>query len=466
MNLGACKRVWHIAVVIWGITAVAGVGSGEELHSSPGQAALLFLKTVPEYDRADPREAASLLREAARDKGIDLDHVPPLARGLRTKGGAESPFVISVPASTMEPDEADDAFVRGLNINKSLYQGPIVAVFQYTRGLSVNEVAEILEGGVRIVGRGVGNFYYVLGDASALSVLGAAAYTRWLGAYTVDMKCDAESLPNAVSQFLVTVFVDGEDSQRRELAGLGVEVLRFAEGIKLYRIRASGAKALQVSGLWWVRSVEAVYAPSFDGAGGSALLPENDMRSIEKGALRADYFHPQDSRKLVGTFYSQFLGDDVVVGVHDSGFDLSHNAFALSRNYATIAYAGQDTGAALQHGTAVASIAVGDRYDMPLSDNVFVGNAPQSTLFPIAHTENPGGLSPYEALQEFAEEEACRIANFSYGELDDGGTVFDYSEYTRMFDEFGRYNFVAVVAGGNIKDGDLSTTVCTVTVIT
>ncbi len=250
----AQRRIVYSLCFIF-VVAVCSVDSVQAQTKSASLLSPRFLLNDDKYYAAeDLNSAATLLRLDADRLGIDPSFIP-IIHNVKIK--YFDTLRINLPVVVFEPDIDDRSYVVSLEgFSKSREFGfDDVAIFLISRPLSIDEVASLLEEGVRIYRRIEGG-YIVRAQRSVLLTLTEKDYFRGLSQYGPELKGFIETGQAFEDKYIVECFYDViKDDYISDLTELGVEVVSQSDRSGTLVIRTTTDIIRQVKSLLWVESL-------------------------------------------------------------------------------------------------------------------------------------------------------------------------------------------------------------------
>lgn len=250
------KRALVILSMGFALMTSAHASGSTERYPTRGWRGTLDLQAF--MSRDDPVAAAvDLLHEIER-QGLDLDdsrHFPP---ALVSKPG----WVVELPFGELAPTDGDRSYLAELEAvdPKSMH----CSILQTTRFMSLREIVELMQLGVRLRdGVGLGA-QLIIASASVTQVIASYDFVRWIGAYRPEYKLVkhlGKSLGH-VGYVVVHPFGPAADYMAQDLDRAGVKVFRVqGEG---YMIEPTSRAVKDAAAMWWVHKIvpELVVAPT------------------------------------------------------------------------------------------------------------------------------------------------------------------------------------------------------------
>ncbi|MHA2284201.1 MAG: hypothetical protein ACXAC5_25460 [Promethearchaeota archaeon] len=256
------------------------------------------------YEMDDPKQAAKALRIHAQEYSIALDAYQPTIEMsvdknfMRGKHRKSNDFLIHVFNGT--------EFIPDPGIEESLSQNvmrlsaesrseeKLVCILQIQAEMTMGDIIELLEAGVKVYEQISSRSYLVRLPASSLDVLNSRAYTRWIGEYKPEYKYDVISSDSKRPDALI-VSIDGDKPEHRaDLKRMGITNRGYYPTACSYDVILDYSSFKEVAErLWWVKGI--------------GKAPDIELLSAN--------FEPDDSRELVNAFQTQYTGVGVTVGV-------------------------------------------------------------------------------------------------------------------------------------------------------
>ncbi len=249
-----CSSSLLLCVVTFAAVSQAGYVPSTEPRS-PAE----YLYQNPCFVMANLRDAASQLRADAQSQGIDIHAEAQWPYTGVVDESAPGTIRVAVGLSKATPiDAADDSFVRRMQDEGSLKAAGVkyVGVFVTRTGLTIDQVATVLEDDVQIMRWCGPRALVVRGDAVALSALASRDFFGWLREITPDMRRGSfwhEGPASAI--YAVSSFVPLGDEQLADLARIGVTVELFDHGKYFAGVMGSWEQICGLLDLWWASIV-------------------------------------------------------------------------------------------------------------------------------------------------------------------------------------------------------------------
>jgi subtilisin family serine protease len=361
---------------------------------------------------AEPAEAAELLRDYAREKGIPLDERPPMP------DDPEWSVVLSAvtlnPAAGIEPSLQDrlQALQGG--------EGEVPLILQFKQRPSLGEMIELYELGLK--GLAYERSHYariVLAPAASLPALLEKPYLRWVGAYKPEYKVSPKRSGNGRRTAFIYPIDKARDQYQADLARMGIEVTHYDDIVGLYSVILEEERFPEAAELPWIRWIR--------------KAPEEEPEGWQ------DY-EPDDSRELVGAFETPRTGSGVNVGVRDNGIYVVHP------DLAGIFVTGSESSPIEEHGTHVTGILAGRGTRGIAGAHDATGVAPGAqVLFRSHKSDASDDATNYSQDFVVFDSNSVQISNHSYWFLNQ-----DYDSDTQAYDEYvDNDDMIIVKSAGN-----------------
>ncbi len=248
-------KILDISTLMVGLLCASVLQSSELTPATPSQ----LLANMEYYEIEDLQKAAALMLSIARINGIDVELAPNYSRPL-----VESFTEIQLPAMEYEPQYLDHSFANFLSSSTAgEREVEYVAVLVVWRQLTIREVAELLQSGLRIYHRFVAGRlgvqlggFIVRGDPQALCGLVSKPYYRWMGEYLPAMKQSDEDLGKGNGSCWVYSFYRGVKKEYLEqLREMGIQYFNVSGLMGKITVRAEREEIEQMKKLKWVKTV-------------------------------------------------------------------------------------------------------------------------------------------------------------------------------------------------------------------
>jgi|GEM_PF-5098853 len=365
---------------------------------------------------ADPAEAAKALRRYRTSRGSALS-----AQASRAK---VTDFAIPLPGTTLTgkrgfeqslfSSPSRSTALRSASANPS---GGQMAIVQFDRPLSIEDKIAFFDTGAV--------FYRQLAPAAVAAFLSpqaaqkisALSFVRWAGPYLDEYKYSSSEKDGIAGRATIYAFGQLKDDYRRDLASLGIQIIREDSFLSAYDVSLSRSNFPSVAALSWVRSVAA----------------KKSMKAL------AANFWPEDSRKMVagpvinsGTFGTAFTGTDVTIGVYDTGVSIT-NAYELP---ATMFDTRSNLGDAKGHGTHVAGIIAARGGRLIDGTHNAKGMAPASRIYMIRGVGEETTYSDHTQAFTAFRSAGIQLSNHSWGST----ITLTYDDLTEEIDTYSSDN--------------------------
>ncbi len=230
-----------------------------------------FVRDHKYYAMPDLAEAARLLRAEAAGAEVDENEVPAKPAVALFASG---PDRISLPASPYYyPDYSDTTYITGLRRDRDTVAGTEeeTVILVCTRELTINEVAGIMERGIRIYDffRAIADTrlqfggFIVRGTRHSLAALTGEPYARWMTPYTSEEKCPVCRTLVGREDLVASGFYNHvSESEIAEIRATGVDVQYADTTTKWIYFSAAREGTEKVASLPWVKKVLVAGSPS------------------------------------------------------------------------------------------------------------------------------------------------------------------------------------------------------------
>ncbi len=341
-----------------------GVGA-TECMSAEGRAAGHMLPSVilgneEYYSRDDLREAAAMIVRDAISSGIDIYEESASGISSAMVDSASGHVSIGMGVSRVDVDLRDQSFASALAAKETANDTlQYLAIMVGTRGLSIADVADLLQHGIRILRRCKANAFVVRASASNLLSIANASYFRHLAEFRPEMR--HYSVWRESPRGAYTLFCFGRVRQQYldDLQKMDVTISSVTEAVHAIDVECSWETAQRLDGLWWVQliwplmpSSAGVHQGQHESDWGSSLAPESAGPRVSTGTS----FAANDSRSIVAAESGAGTGAGILLGIRDISWTYIHDS--LNGRIHEDSRASPNT--TRDHGLRVASIAVGN----------------------------------------------------------------------------------------------------------
>lgn len=364
--------------------------------------------------QAEPAEAAQILWNYAREKGIPLDERPSMPD--KPDWSILLSAVTLVPTPGIEPALQADlpALQEG--------EAEVPLILQFTHRLSLGEEIELYDLGLKGLAYERPNYArIVLAPAASLPALLEKPFLRWVGGYGAAYKYGpAEPGEEGTGWAFVHVIDRDRAEYRNALAVMGIAVDHYDDTTRFYYAQVGEAHIPAVADLPWVRWIE--------------REPEEVLELLQA----TPEFEADDSREMVGAFESFRTGAGVTVGVRDAGIFWNGTEHV---DFAGRVAPGSHTIINDDHGTHVTGIIIaGGTIEMAGAYDAR-GVAPgASVLFQRTSFAYSDAFATWQS-------NGVQISNHSYGF---GTDPYDYDSNTAYYDErVDNDDMIVVKSAGN-----------------
>ena len=201
----------------------------------------------------DPKEAARILLEESKLAQVDIDQ----------RWGGTARNEIRLGSGSMVPNTKDKRFfeLAAKRVAASDGEQETICVIKCNRVLTIREIAEMMNQGIRIYRGAPFDALFARVPASAAQYLREFDAVDWVGEFTPEMKYDTNATfsPDGACQVLSLV---GDAAQcRRDLERLGGKVVGTGgTGEMHYRyftyvVTIPKDRVPEVASLWWVQEI-------------------------------------------------------------------------------------------------------------------------------------------------------------------------------------------------------------------
>jgi hypothetical protein len=204
----------------------------------------------------NPIEAASQMRSDAIAAGLDMQEHP-----VRRIGGSKSSGPDSVTIKHADRWTAvfvgDDRFKEKLvSLGAAASSDSIVSVFVYAEpSFSLEEVASILESGIRVLEMRGSNLIIAAGEENRLAALARMPFCKWMGEFSLAMKISSRVTESPDGRYLIESFTAPRPEFLEDLRRLNVEIIHASTRSPLTSVRGAFRDVLVAAELWWVTGV-------------------------------------------------------------------------------------------------------------------------------------------------------------------------------------------------------------------
>ena len=313
------------------------------------------------------------------------------------------------------PDGIDEGLLK--KIGAVAPDEEIVCIVQFNRVPSAEEIKSFLGTGAQPY-FSVHNITIAGIPAKAVSTVRGLSCVRWLGEYDARYKVNTGVPPATTGKTGVYIWpLDVRTTRhQKDLNNLGILQFSYDPVARVYLVQCTPADVEKIAALSWVKWIE--------------------FEQVKQP--KAVNFEPDDSREIVSApdTWSSYTGQDVIVGLYDSGVWGSHPDFPSG---ALINSLVDSSG----HGTHVAGI-IASRGTRPLEGLYGArGVAPGSKLYLVYLNTETGS-----AFQTFVNAHA-KVVNNSWGY-----STYGYGSDAQIADAYVRNQKLGLVfAAGN--DGEI-----------
>lgn len=253
------QRYYCAFLLLMCVVTVAAVSHAGYKFSTEPLSPADYLYQSPCFVMANLHDAASQLRANAQSLGIDIHAVPQWSyTGVISEPAPGTMRVAVGLARATTIDAADDTFVRRMQDEGPLKATEVkyVALFVSETGLTIDQVATVLEDSVQIMRWCGPRALVVRGDAAALSALSSRVFFGWLKEITPDMRRGSywHEWP-AWAIYEVNSFVPLGDEQLADLTRIGVTVDFFERDSPHAGVKGSWEQINRLLDLWWISAV-------------------------------------------------------------------------------------------------------------------------------------------------------------------------------------------------------------------
>ncbi len=255
------KRSKKVAITVFALAILFTVGSipskgvGKEIGLPQNPQPIHIVNDRSFYEIEDLNLAASLMRQRAKSWGLD----PNLRPDQKVAIGNEVQFwvggqYLSIRDGTDEIKERVEADIS-IGVNENTY----LVIFVSKRGLSVDEVAKILECGNRVVdllcsetGR---NIFAIAGNPKSIQALLEFNFTASVLEYLPEYKFNKKCKISSSGWYDLQCFVSVTKTLEAELRELGIDEFNSTYKSKTIEVKIREEVLDDVAALWWVRFI-------------------------------------------------------------------------------------------------------------------------------------------------------------------------------------------------------------------
>lgn len=265
--------IFALSLVLFITSTSAQVGTAPPIVQAPGpvrgsdsgMSESEMEQLIKQIRKASPTQAVAILKNFASSYKIDLNDIPSL-RGLwdptielpRTvisppKGTEPSlDFMIKVllneiPQAQQPPGLREELLAR-------FPKGQIPIIAQFNRRLSLGEIIQLYELGVKDLVEPLNDLTYIVYvPYTKFRDLEKFPERRWLGEFKPEYKLALEY--QGVNYAFIEPIDIGRDEYEADLKNLGVRVVRYDQILDKYYVQMGPLDAEKVVNLWWVKFI-------------------------------------------------------------------------------------------------------------------------------------------------------------------------------------------------------------------
>jgi len=398
------------------------------------------------YEMDDTRAAADALREHLRVNGLSLNTseqnrlVRVLDSNAPAKVGRKTPNELIhvfngsefAPAPGLESSLASR--VQQM-VDEKTAEEKIVCILQIQEQMTLGDVINLLELGVKVydpIGR---RGAIVRLPASVIDELRTRPYIRWIGEYKPEYKYDPVPSTSRKPGALIYPLGGDRPEYRADLQQLGITIRGYDSIAGFYDVILDVSRFGEVaSDLWWIKGI--------------AKDPEEHLEEMTQVTVN---YEPDDSRELIMAYNTSYTGSGVLVGVRDNAIYETHPQLSGIFHYDS------ELGGTYVHGTHVTGIIAGRAKTIsgPWGNSVIKGVAPESLILFRQNAATFWDWVPwiesYTSDFDSFRNNGVQISNHSYHILDSSNNPFyGYDGHTQNFDAYcDNDNMVIIKSAGN-----------------
>jgi len=215
---------------------------------------VLHDKTI--YEINDPLRAAASLRSLAAEIGARTDLVPTYLDGEVFGVAGKQTLNLKLPSRLVQVSPEDRSFTNRLQgeLGQPRSSEPTTAILFLDRPLSIDELAKLMESGVRVLERIAGGLL-IRADGPRILQLADEPYAGWVGEYKTAYKYSVETRVSELNQYGLRYFGGFDEEFRRDLVDLGVTVEMIHEGLKRIVVNCNERALDGIERLAWVACI-------------------------------------------------------------------------------------------------------------------------------------------------------------------------------------------------------------------
>ncbi len=250
------SRVLSLAIAVLSAALLPGSGVSQSGNDAARGRDSRHFVLKRYFAVSSPVEAASQMRSDAIAAGLDLQEHP-----VRQLGDSKSSKPDSVTIKHADRWTTvfvgDDRFkMRLISLGAAASSDSIVSVFVYAEpSFSLEEVASILETGIRVLEMRGSNLIVVAGEEDRLAALARMPFCKWMGEFSLAMKISSRVAESQDGRYVIESFVAPRPEFLEDLRRLNVEIIQASSRSPLTSVRGAFRDVLAAAELWWVTGV-------------------------------------------------------------------------------------------------------------------------------------------------------------------------------------------------------------------
>jgi hypothetical protein len=423
---------------LWALVAVAARAGAAEETASPW----LILANPDYWNSDDTRAVAARMRADARARGISLDAVEGRANPMSDSDKAANRLVLPLSIHSVTVDVNTHTLVDAVHadVRDGRSDRRYVAMLAARRALTIAEVADLLDGGVRVLEMSAPYQLTIRATAAQIAAIADKEYFLWAGEYDFSMKQSPWFKASKSGRYIVYYFGTMDDARMADIRSIGASAAGFNDKSRTMGLTATWDQVQLVGSLWWVREI--IKEPEGEPEWG--LLAPHPSGSGDKAVYvdsRAQY-----SREIVGGSSGTADGGGVTIGIVDLGFNLAHES--VNGKWRAQSPSGNPLGR--RHGTAMASLVAGRDlgngacWEHP--DDRFTGLAPGASLVSGIAPESAWATEGFDQMLTRFKGNQVRVVSWGYRLIADADEPRFYDKDAKWFDGQAYSNDLLIIA--------------------